>query len=132
MTGVAGFIGSHVADALIDRGDQVWGIDNFQTGREGNVPDEVSFAEGDITDEWTVDALLERTDPDVIVHAAATYADPDDWHRDIAVNADATAMIADRAAVATGSRNRCMLRVRSSPEPRVVCCGLCRRTIRRS
>ena len=98
VTGVAGFIGSHVADALLERGDTVYGIDNFETGLWENVHDDVDFTEGDITDETLMDALIERADPHVIVHAAATYADPDAWQRDIHVNADATAMIADRAS----------------------------------
>lgn len=98
VTGAAGFIGSHVVDALTGRGDEVWGIDNFDTGLEANVNQGMHFTEGDITDEWVVDALLERCDPHVIVHAAATYRDPDAWDRDLAVNASATAMIADRAA----------------------------------
>ena len=34
ITGVAGFIGSHLADALLADGHDVWGIDNFLTGDE--------------------------------------------------------------------------------------------------
>ena len=97
IAGVAGFIGSHLADALLERGDKVWGVDNFETGLWLNVPADGEFVEGDITDEFLMDALLEKAEPDVIVHAAATYRDPDAWHRDLAVNADATAMVADRA-----------------------------------
>lgn len=98
ITGAAGFVGSHVADALIGRGDDVWGIDNYETGLEGNVDSAVTFIQGDIVDEHVVDKLLTEADPHVIVHAAATYRDPDAWDRDMQVNAGATAMIADRAA----------------------------------
>lgn len=97
ITGVAGFIGSHVADALLERGDDVFGIDNFETGLPGNVPADVDFTEGDVADEWALCGILDRSSPDVIVHAAATYRDPNAWHRDLVVNAEATAMIADHA-----------------------------------
>jgi nucleoside-diphosphate-sugar epimerase len=39
ITGIAGFIGSHLAHALVERGDSVRGIDNFSTGRRGNLDD---------------------------------------------------------------------------------------------
>jgi nucleoside-diphosphate-sugar epimerase len=38
VTGVAGQVGSHVADKLLARGDSVYGIDNFATGREAHLP----------------------------------------------------------------------------------------------
>ncbi len=50
MTGVAGFIGSHLAEALLGRGDAVRGFDNFATGRPENVPAGVEFVEGDLAD----------------------------------------------------------------------------------
>ncbi len=37
VTGGAGFIGSHLCDALITRGEKVWAVDNFATGRRANV-----------------------------------------------------------------------------------------------
>ncbi len=37
VTGGAGFIGSHLADALIARGDQVVALDNFSTGSKSNI-----------------------------------------------------------------------------------------------
>jgi nucleoside-diphosphate-sugar epimerase len=53
ITGVAGFIGSNLAHALIDRGEEVRGIDNFSHGRWENIADIVhrfDFREADITD----------------------------------------------------------------------------------
>ena len=79
VTGVAGFIGSHVADALLDRGYTVRGIDNFKTGRQSNIdiladhPD-FSFTEGDIRDAETVGELL--ADVDAIFHQAAVPSVP--------------------------------------------------------
>lgn len=48
VTGVGGFIGSSLAAALIDRGDDVRGLDSFLTGFRENVPADVSLLEGDL------------------------------------------------------------------------------------
>lgn len=80
VTGVAGFIGSHVAESLLGRGWHVAGCDNLTTGREGNVPEGVLFSRWDIRDRVYVD------DCDVVVHCAASYADPGAWCRDAMVN----------------------------------------------
>jgi UDP-glucose 4-epimerase len=50
VTGVGGFIGSSLADALVRRGDDVRGLDCFLTGFRDNVPDGVSLVEGDLRD----------------------------------------------------------------------------------
>ncbi len=50
ITGVAGFIGSHLAEALLARGDGVRGFDNLSTGKPENVPRGVDFVEGDLAD----------------------------------------------------------------------------------
>jgi UDP-N-acetylglucosamine/UDP-N-acetyl-alpha-D-glucosaminouronate 4-epimerase len=54
VTGGAGFIGSHLADALLARGDDVVVLDNLATGRLENVPDGAEFIEGDVADEAAV------------------------------------------------------------------------------
>jgi UDP-glucose 4-epimerase len=48
VTGGAGFIGSHVVDALLARGDEVTIVDNFATGRRDNVNAAATLAERDI------------------------------------------------------------------------------------
>ncbi len=50
VTGGAGFIGSHVADALLARGDRVLVLDNLSTGKRSNVPQGAHLIEADITD----------------------------------------------------------------------------------
>jgi UDP-glucose 4-epimerase len=74
ITGGAGFIGSHLADALLARGDSVIALDDLSTGTEANVRhlfDHPGFAmrEGSILDHDLVSKLA--TEMDVIVHLAA-------------------------------------------------------------
>jgi UDP-glucose 4-epimerase len=69
VTGGAGFIGSHVADALIARGDEVWIVDNFASGKLENVPDEAVLVERDVRE--PLDELFEDATPDVCFHLAA-------------------------------------------------------------
>ena len=72
ITGGAGFIGSHLADALIARGDNVTILDNLSTGSKENIAhilDKVIFVEGDIRNQQLVEELTEEAD--VILHMAA-------------------------------------------------------------
>jgi UDP-glucose 4-epimerase len=57
ITGVAGFIGSHLAHALIERGDTVRGLDNFSTGRQANLSailEQLELVESDLRDATAV------------------------------------------------------------------------------
>jgi UDP-glucose 4-epimerase len=72
ITGGAGFIGSHLADALIARGDSVTILDNLSTGSKKNIAhilDKVTFVEGDIRNQELVEQLTK--DADVVLHMAA-------------------------------------------------------------
>ncbi|MDE1163645.1 MAG: NAD-dependent epimerase/dehydratase family protein [Acidobacteriaceae bacterium] len=62
ITGVAGFVGSHIAEALIARGDRVLGFDNLSTGRRENVPKGVDFIVGDLADPDTVERVCKGVD----------------------------------------------------------------------
>lgn len=88
ITGVAGQVGSHVADALLARGDVVVGIDNFATGRRSHLPvhSRFSFVEGSIADHQLVGQVYQDFAPDAVVHAAASYKDPDNWIEDAMTN----------------------------------------------
>lgn len=71
VTGGAGFIGSHVAEAYRDRGDRVWIVDDLSSGRASNVPDGVEFRRMDIGDP-ELDALFREAGGfDVVNHHAA-------------------------------------------------------------
>ena len=72
ITGGAGFIGSHLAEKLIVRGDQVVIFDNLSTGLANNlsgIKEKVKFEEGNILDKTVVDKLV--ADSDYVVHLAA-------------------------------------------------------------
>jgi UDP-glucose 4-epimerase len=104
ITGGGGFIGSHLADRLTAADHDVAVIDNFATGRRDNVDERsgLTLVDGDIADP----AALEQTfsalgGADVVVHAAASYKDPENWSEDVRTNALGTANVV-RAAQAAG------------------------------
>jgi UDP-glucose 4-epimerase len=70
VTGGAGFIGSHVAEALLAAGYEVAIIDNLSTGRREQVPASAEFLPLDIKDQETFDFIC-RWQPQVLVHHAA-------------------------------------------------------------
>lgn len=71
VTGDAGFIGSHVVDALLTRGDGVAVLDNLASGRRENVDGRAELVVGDVRDGEAVGALFARVRPDVCFHLAA-------------------------------------------------------------
>ncbi len=76
VTGGAGFIGSHLCDALVARGDEVWCVDNLHLGREENVAHLVDhprfhFHMFDVLDRERLDALFAEARFDVVFHLAA-------------------------------------------------------------
>jgi UDP-glucose 4-epimerase len=71
VTGGAGFIGSHLVDALVARGDDVLVLDNFATGRRERLNDGARLAEVDIREGEAVRAAFEAHRPEVVFHLAA-------------------------------------------------------------
>jgi UDP-glucose 4-epimerase len=69
VTGGAGFIGSHVVEALVVRGDEVHVLDNLASGKRENVPDEARFHEADIRTD--TDRVFAEARPDACFHLAA-------------------------------------------------------------
>ncbi len=76
VTGGAGFIGRSIAAALLKRGDAVRGIDNFITGRRGNLAglEAMEFVEGDLTNPQDCARACEGVD--VVFHEAALASVP--------------------------------------------------------
>lgn len=72
ITGGAGFIGSHLCDALIARGDEVSILDNLSTGSTSNIAHlegKIKVFQGDIRDQVLVNSLI--TNADLVLHMAA-------------------------------------------------------------
>jgi len=88
ITGGAGFIGSHLADKLLIEGHRVLVIDNYQTGSRDNLSPQknLTVVEGTIVDRKLVDKLFHQFQPEQVVHAAASYKDPDNWLEDAMTN----------------------------------------------
>lgn len=80
ITGVAGFIGSRLAEALLHHGHEVVGVDNLTTGLRANVPLGVTLVERDIR-EWVPSGKW-----DLVYHCAASYHDKNNWERDASTN----------------------------------------------
>lgn len=70
ITGVAGFLGSHIAEDLLKRGHSVVGIDNLVTGETDNIPEGVDFLQMDLADTYGIREKFEGVD--VVVHTACT------------------------------------------------------------
>ena len=70
VTGGAGFIGSHVADAYLASGDHVWVLDNLSSGRPSNIPEDAEFIELDIRDDDVLN-LFREVQFDIVNHHAA-------------------------------------------------------------
>jgi len=71
VTGGAGFIGSHIVDALLTAGHDVFVIDNLHSGRREQVNPSARFYELDLRDSEGLTTLLRREQPTAISHQAA-------------------------------------------------------------
>lgn len=89
ITGGAGFIGSHIADAFIARGDEVLIIDDLSTGKAENLPEGARFEEIDIRDGEAVQRVFRSFRPQIVSHQAAqtsVSASVREPHRDAEIN----------------------------------------------
>lgn len=71
ITGGAGFIGSHVADACLAAGDEVWIVDDLSSGSRANVPSGARLIELDVADAEALEDVLADLRPDAVSHQAA-------------------------------------------------------------
>jgi UDP-glucose 4-epimerase len=109
VTGAAGFIGSHLVDALLARKQRVVGFDNFSTGKQANLAaalarDRFTLVTGDVRDEQAVQEACRNVD--VVYHLAAASSvsesmqDPRKYH-DVNVTGTLNVLL---AAVAAGAK----------------------------
>ena len=100
VTGGAGFIGSHVVDALLADGYAVTVIDDLSTGKRARVAKEAELREMDIVDLAALGAVAEEVGPDAIFHLAAqasVVASVEDPGRDCEVNVKGTLNVVEVA-----------------------------------
>lgn len=81
ITGAAGFIGSHTVDRLLDDGHDVLGVDDFSSGKPGNLAEagkspRFALETADVAGTGVLDGLVKRYEPEVIVHLAALVSVP--------------------------------------------------------
>ena len=88
ITGGLGQIGSHIAELLLLRGDKVCVIDNLETGRKEHLKtnDSLDIYFETISNKDKVFEIVKNFNPDIIIHAAASYKSPDDWYKDTLTN----------------------------------------------
>jgi nucleoside-diphosphate-sugar epimerase len=88
ISGAYGQIGSLVAELRLARGDEIVNIDNVATGRREHLPSQprLTNVEDTIADKAVVDRWVGDFRPDLIVHCAASYKDPNDWYNDTLTN----------------------------------------------
>jgi UDP-glucose 4-epimerase len=77
VTGGAGYIGSHMTLALLERGERVCVLDNLSTGVRELVPERARFVQGDIADPGLVQWLLADNDIDAVFHFAGSTVVPE-------------------------------------------------------
>lgn len=96
ITGGAGMVGSHVAELLEARGDEVIIIDNFATGRPEhllNLKTQYKFEDSIANESLYAQLSSQFSNIDVIVHTAASFANGNDWSDHINTNVLGTALI---------------------------------------
>jgi UDP-glucose 4-epimerase len=110
VTGGAGFIGSHVVDALVATGARVHAVDDLSTGRRANLAGAIDRGAelhvSDVTDQAMLCALMARLQPDVVLHLAAhidARRSVDEPALDARVNVAGTAAVME-AARRSGAR----------------------------
>ena len=105
VTGVAGFIGSHVARRLVADGAKVVGVDDLSMGHRTNIPSEIDFVEGDLSEASTYDKLPSQIDH--ILHLAGQSSGEisfDDPVADLEKNTVSTLRMVDYATRASANK----------------------------
>jgi len=98
VTGGAGFMGSHLVDALLRQGHRVRVLDDLSSGHRQNLPRQIEFLHGDITDPTTVEEAFEGIDACFHLAAIASVVRSHrEWLRTHEVNLTGTLNIFNQA-----------------------------------
>jgi UDP-glucose 4-epimerase len=97
VTGGAGYIGSHMTYALLDRGEKVVVLDNLTTGNRSLVSEKATLVEGEVADQALVRQLIEKHAVDAVIHFAGSIVVPDSVAEPLAYYANNT--VASRALI---------------------------------
>jgi len=97
VTGGAGYIGSHMTYALVDRGEDVVVLDNLSTGNRSLVSEKAKLVEGEVSDQSLVRRLIEDRGIDAVIHFAGSIVVPDSVAEPLAYYANNT--VASRALI---------------------------------
>jgi UDP-glucose 4-epimerase len=103
ITGGAGCLGSNLIEHWLPQGHNIFIIDNFVTGKREVVPavSGLTVCEGSIGDAVLVQRCFNEFKPEVVIHAAAAYKDPENWREDSITNVVGSANVA-KAAESSG------------------------------
>lgn len=99
ITGGAGCLGSNLIEHWLPQGHAILVIDNFATGRREVVPNlpRLDLVEASIADGTAVERTFAAFQPTHVVHAAASYKDPQNWLEDAATNVIGTIHVVEAA-----------------------------------
>jgi UDP-glucose 4-epimerase len=106
VSGGAGFIGSHVVDALLAAGHQVAVVDNLVTGSRSNLDPRAEFFEADVRDQAEMVRIFHHATPAIVIHLAAqtlVARSSSDPYRDAHINVLGTLSVV-HAAIGAASR----------------------------
>lgn len=107
ITGGAGCLGSNLIEHWLPQGHhQFMVLDNFATGKREVVPEVAGLEvrEGHIADREFVSRAFAEFKPEVVIHSAASYKDPDNWHEDTLTNVQGTIEVVRAAEASQVSR----------------------------
>ncbi|MCF8012634.1 MAG: NAD-dependent epimerase/dehydratase family protein [Clostridiales bacterium] len=96
VTGGAGFIGSHIIDALLKKENKVCVLDNLSSGKMENLNPGVNFYHGDLRDKEILQQIMQKERPEAVIHQAAQPSVPrsiEDPSYDASVNVEGSVNI---------------------------------------
>ena len=100
ITGGAGSLGSNIIEHFSETFVAIHVVDNFATGKRDALPavDGLTIHEGSVSDIDLMQKVMASCAPDLIIHSAAAYKDPNNWIEDLETNAKGAAVLAKTAA----------------------------------